>query len=372
MQHSIVYNRPGYYSAGPVPHLLPDGRIAVGLISSPFADHYGLTDWVVVVSDDRGETFTVTEDGSIPLCWPGTNPRECYDRYAGILDDGTCLTAGTVGFEVWSKARRSEAEEMGFSIHDHPNLRGEEIVVSTPRIFTQRSNDRGNTWRRKEWIVPGLGWLTAFPRWTRLGSGEILLPMYGANQDGSRGQNFVFRSDPEGHDWRLYPICPGISDVKGDETCFYEVEPGRVLALMRHATNSPLTEGYLLESWSEDGGITWSHPMLTDIRGYPPHIIRLQDGRLLCAVTHRWAPMGIRAVVSGDNGRSWDTTHTIILRDDAGTPSELWHEGLHSTGAADVGYPVTVQLDDGMLFTCYWITTEDGITHAAATRWRVG
>ena len=32
---------------------------------------------------------------------------------------------------------------------------------------------------------------------------------------------------------------------------------------------------------------------------------------------------------------------------------------------------ITVQFEDGSLFTCYWITMEDGITHVAATKWRI-
>ena len=76
MQHGILYKRPGYYSLGPVPQLLPDGRLTVGVVSSPFADHFGLADWIVLVSADQGETFTATDDRTIPLAWPGALPRE--------------------------------------------------------------------------------------------------------------------------------------------------------------------------------------------------------------------------------------------------------------------------------------------------------
>ena len=43
MHHSIVYKRPGHYVIGPVPRLMPDGRLAVLVLVSPFADHYGGT-----------------------------------------------------------------------------------------------------------------------------------------------------------------------------------------------------------------------------------------------------------------------------------------------------------------------------------------
>ena len=359
---------------GPLPRLLPDGRLAVGLVSSPFADHFGLADWIVLVSEDQGETFEETNDQTIPLNWPGTTTRERYDRFADILPDGTYLAAGTVGFEVWPKDRREEAVDAGLSVRDHANHLGEEIVVSMPKMFVQRSRDRGQTWERREWFVPGFSWLTAFPRWTRLEDGSILLPVYGVEQyhyPAGRWQAFAWRSDRGGDDWRLFPISSSVSGVKEDEACFLEVEPGRVLALIRHGTKGKLAFGYLLESWSEDGGMTWSQPLRTEIKGYPPHLLRLQDGRLLCGVTYRWEPMGIRAVLSEDNGKTWDVEHTIILRDDAGTASTLWPDHQTRAGGSDVGYPNTIQFGDGTLFTCYWITLEDGITHVAATKWRI-
>jgi hypothetical protein len=84
--------------------------------------------------------------------------------------------------------------------------------------------------------------------------------------------------------------------------------------------------------------------------------------------------MGIHAVLSKDDGRTWDTEKTIVLRDDGGSVSTLWpqlvgHEPRR--GGSDIGYPITVQFPDGSLFTSYWFTAPDGITHAAYTRWRV-
>ena len=371
MQHGILYKRPDRYALGPVPQILPDGRLTVGVVSSPFADHFGLAEWIVLVSEDQGETFTETDDQSIPLAWPGALPRERYDRYADIQPDGSYLAAGTVGFEIWPMERAAEAEELGFSVRTHPNNLGESVLVGMPKLFVARSHDQGKSWQRRDWFVPGFSWMTAFPRWTRLQEGNILLPVYARNRDGSEGQVFVWRSDPQGDNWRLHPLCSSVSDVMGDETCFIETEPGRVLAHIRHATPGHITSGYLLESWSEDGGITWSQPLGTAIKGYPPHLLRLQDGRLLCCVTYRWEPMGIRLVLSEDDGRTWDVENTIIMRDDAGFASPMWPNYPNHSGGSDVGYPITVQFDDGSLFTCYWITLEDGITHAAFTKWRI-
>jgi hypothetical protein len=85
----------------------------------------------------------------------------------------------------------------------------------------------------------------------------------------------------------------------------------------------------------------------------------------------RYAPMGVQCVLSEDEGRTWQTDYPIVLRDDGGTPSALWTKREGLTGGADVGYPITLQLADGTLYTIYYITLEDGITHIAGTRWRL-
>ena len=48
-------------------------------------DHYGLYEWRVQVSADEGGTWTAAEgvDPAVPFTWPGSSPRERYDRYAG-------------------------------------------------------------------------------------------------------------------------------------------------------------------------------------------------------------------------------------------------------------------------------------------------
>ena len=73
MQHGILYKRPGHYVIGPVPRLLPDGRLAVLALVSPYADHYGLDKRVVLVSTDQGATFHESEDSTIPFTWPASN-----------------------------------------------------------------------------------------------------------------------------------------------------------------------------------------------------------------------------------------------------------------------------------------------------------
>ena len=56
---------------------------------------------------------------------------------------------------------------------------------------------------------------------------------------------------------------PHADTVKAGEVALVEVSLGRVLAFARNST------GYFAEMWSGDGGLTWSHSLLTDI--WAPH-----------------------------------------------------------------------------------------------------
>jgi hypothetical protein len=103
--------------------------------------------------------------------------------------------------------------------------------------------------------------------------------------------------------------------------------------------------------------------------GYPPHLLKLRDGRVLCSFGYRRDPMGVRAVLSNDGGKTWDINNIIVLRNDGGIPSEFRRDA--ESGGADLGYPISTQLSDGSILTVYYITLADGVTHSAATRWRV-
>lgn len=66
--------------------------------------------------------------------------------------------------------------------------------------------------------------------------------------------------------------------------------------------------------------------------------MRLADGRILMTYGHRRPPYGNQARVSDDEGRTW--SEAMIISGDG-------------TGG-DLGYPSTVQLDDGSLLSVWY------------------
>jgi len=367
-EHVIIRKRAGRYIPFPQLDLLPDGRLAVGVWDAPFPSHYGDGDWAVMSSVDGGHTWMDDDDPGIPFNWPGSSTREKADRLAVVLPDGARLAAGTVGWEYWSAERRAEAEARRLGVYPHEDP--DTIVVGGHRLFVQRSHDGGVTWERREWTVPECGYIIGFPRGIVLADGRtVLYPLREGDERRFTRQAHVWRSGDAGRTWRLRAFPQDIYQRTGDETALVEVEPGRVLALMRNA-NTPGGSGSLMSVWSDDAGLTWSRPLQTPIWGYPAHALSLQDGRILCTYGYRRAPAGIRACLSEDAGETWQIEEEVVLRDDGGTRSSLRPEP--ASAMSDLGYPITRQLPSGDLFTAYYFTTADGITHAAGTRWSLG
>lgn len=379
MNHSIIFKDKDYYASFPILDY-KDGTLTVAFFAAPFVDHCGIYAGAVRQSNDNGKTWFHKRIKTTPLVWPSSSPREQSDRYTGTLPDGTPIMTGSTGWTLFPKKEKKWFKKHKFVVFDHQGDK-KTIVVGDQKLFL--STKQGRTWKRKEWVVPDVAYITTFPRAleimsTNLNDGSsqiILLPAYAILRDG-RSQNLIWRSDNHGEDWELINMFP-YNVAYGNEMAFIEVG-NKILALIRSDRVANM-----MESWSSDYGRTWSYPLYTDIVGGPPHLLNVND-KLLCTYGYRQnkkigstlatmipdfsLSMGIRARVSED-GRNWGKE--IILRDDGGTPSRL-HKKRQRSGASDVGYPVSVQLSDGSIFTVYYITlANDGVTHIAATKWRI-
>ena len=65
---------------------------------------------------------------------------------------------------------------------------------------------------------------------------------------------------------------------------------------------------------SEDDGFSWTPPKWTNIWGYPPELIALQDGRYLMVYGYRRPPYGVRGIIS-DDGVTWDVKNEFVIRE---------------------------------------------------------
>lgn len=202
-------------------------------------------------------------------------------------------------------------------------------------LWMMRSTDGGRTWSAR-YAVPGYS-----PH------GPIALAdgrVFYAAADGKKSAAWV--STDDGLTWSHLSDLP----TRAGELHAIEAADGTLIVHVRDKYQA--AQGMVhrtLQTESRDGGKTWSKQRLV-AQGYPPHLVRLQDGTLICTYGMRTPPMGIRAKISRDYGRSW--SRELVLTDDA--PN--W----------DLGYPSTVQLLDGSLVTVWYEGPANG--HLAALR----
>jgi hypothetical protein len=104
---------------------------------------------------------------------------------------------------------------------------------------------------------------------------------------------------------------------------------------------------YLYQSESKDFGKTWSLPIQLPIWGHPAELVPLESGNILMVYGHRRPPYSVRAILSRDNGRTWDMRS---MR----TPFES-----KRTRGIDFGYPVAKQLGDGRIVCLFYDYSSD-------------
>lgn len=160
----------------------------------------------------------------------------------------------------------------------------------------------------------------------------------------------VEASSDEARTWQTLAEVPVPAELLRhaycDEPHVVETADGRLVTMFRieprdYSDRNPFVpHRFLWQSHSDDGGRTWAVPVQTPLWGYPPHLLRLSDGRLLVTYGYRREPFGQRACISTDQGRTWDTRNEIVIRDDA--PS------------GDLGYPASVELDSHTILTVYY------------------
>ena len=181
--------------------------------------------------------------------------------------------------------------------------------------------------------------------------------------------NCVYRSGDKGRSWNLvgtatYTIYkPGPLDFIWYDEPYMCVVPGKFWIFSIRVD----LDGFVRIVRSPDRGKTWGPVITTPVWGYPQHLLPLRDGRLLMSYGYRRPPWGIRACLSSDNGKTWDIDNEIVLRMDGGTP-----EGQErKIGDNDLGYPVSVQLADGSIFTTYYHNTAGTNCFIAGTFWEL-
>ena len=300
----------------------------------------------MVRSSDNGKTW------SEPVT---VNNTPLDDRDAGIIvtKEGTLLVTWFTSLAFAEpRYQKSYPEEITKTWKLHTEKLSREIRDQWLGCWVRRSTDGGKTWGDH---IRVQGNSPHGP--IELRNGRLLYvgkTLWDKNKTLS-----VEESRDDGRTWQrigTIQVAPGESIDHYHELHAVELEDGKIVALIRY--NPPERENNIMrQTESNDGGKTWTVPHPTGIWGYPPHLIRLKDGRIVVVYGYRREPFGERACVSYDGGKTWDVEH----------PIELMGAMNH-----DLGYPASVELGDGSIFTVYYQIDKEGEkTCLMSTHWRL-
>lgn len=297
------------------------------------AGHIGIKGNLLLIrSKDGGKTWSapsVVVDSE----WDDRNPA------LGTLPDGTLILA-------YHENQCYDAN--GKYVPDGP-------MHAYIRVL--RSIDNGNTWKHlipDDWKGFGtLQYCSPFGQILAEPNGQLLLLLYG--QPGllekillpaeKYDTSYLIRSRDTGFNWKQpIKIADGMN-----ETAIVIAPNGDYLVLMRSTEKQRI-----FVSRSTNSGFTWSQPMvITEPGEHPATAVVLGNGAILLIFGVRHKPYGIQGVLSFDNGKTWDTTHRIILNDKLTT----W----------DIGYPSAVRRNDGSIVTIYYATDAPADPYGYAT-----
>ncbi len=169
-------------------------------------------------------------------------------------------------------------------------------------------------------------------------------------------------SQDEGRTWTLLgevPLAEGTEEANYHEPHIVELPSGKLVGLIRYQHSEAVKKHdrfTIFQSESVDGGKTWTRAYPTGAKGSPPHLLLHSSGAVICVFGHREAPYGEWAMISYDECQTWE--QDFVLRDDG--PD------------GDLGYPASVELADGSIFTLYYQKYAAGeVPSLLWTRWEL-
>jgi len=329
-EHRILYHDPAVYAAWPAIAQAANGDLVLSFIRTE--QHMSPNGAVTLMrSGDNGHTWSEPVNAvDTPL----------DDREGGL----TLAPNGELLLHVRSVFWKAETyDALGPEAYPRPMLERWMEEVEQPKYLAAAdgngshlysSTDHGVSWDHVGWGPDSIhGGIT-------LQNGSLLLTAYREEGDSIR----IYRAANSRSEWKQLRTAesPSAPNLRFGEPHVAQMPDGRIVIMMR-ATAHPYEDQkrnlFLWQIYSDDNGASWSDPIPTPMLGFPPHILVLSDGRLLCSYGRRTPPFGQRAMIS-DDGITWNHASEITLRDDA--PNH------------DLGYPVSIETTPGEILTFYY------------------
>ncbi|MFN3326375.1 MAG: sialidase family protein [Bryobacteraceae bacterium] len=340
IEHVKVYHEPGRFAGWPANHGIWSwgNEIVVGFEIGHYKDnatghaidYTKPAEHVVARSLDGGKTWAIERpEGLRPP--PGS-------KIAGV-------PAAQVGREPYDCPGGMDFQHPDFAI----SFRMTSVHDGVSRYHY--SYDRGKTWQGP-CKLPNFGQPGIAARTDYLVNGkhDMIVMLSAAKTNTREGRVICVRTKDGGASWNFVSFV-------GPEPEDYAIMPSSVRLGPAEIVTAIRRRHWIDVYRTHDNGESWNFVNQAAVvtGGNPPHMLKLEDGRLVMTYGYRLQPFGIRARTSSDNGRSW--SEDIILREDG--------------GAWDLGYTRTVRRPDGALVTIYYFNeSPNSERYIGATIWR--
>lgn len=299
--------------------------------------HYGpVTKHMWAISNDGGKGWTTTD---VPPKWDGPIIATASPGFAALPDGGLMSLRWT--YEKGTTTRLPFVEQI---------FRGS---FAEPPAVSRRESTFDPVVTHGIYRTPG-------------NDGFLVTAYHGSTTKQAGGIN-VYRGNASGEDWKQIGFVQSQPPFNFNESGMTLYPDGRAVLVMRNDWDKKQANGttqpaesngngnerggygyWLYQSDSTDFGHTWSMPRQLPIWGHPPFLLQLKSGNLLMVYGHRRAPFSVRAILSHDQGRTWDLNSMVTIQ-------------TFDPAHYDIGYPVAAQLDDGRIIVPYYGYTSSDI-----------
>jgi hypothetical protein len=291
---------------------IPDGAIVATIFDQPC---HGMWEGDVEcwASEDGGRFWRLR--GTAAPHEPGTNRMNVA---AGLAANGDLLVLAS----GWSHRPRKGKGRAGHDAPAHPLL-----------PWVCRSGDGGRTWTLEGTLTPPEGGpdrIIPFGDIVRLPDGTLGACIYSFRRPDQRSCSFYASAD-DGRTWTVRGV---LQEKDINETAPLALPNGELLACARTVSDARLE---LFRS--ADLGQTWRFEQAVSLASqHPGHLANLADGRVLLTYgDRRDGHQGIETRISADAGHTWSDPARLVELE-----------------PGDLGYPATVQNDDGSLVTAWY------------------